>query len=324
MKHIKLLLGTISITCGLAVCGYSQTFLTNGLVAYYPLNGNANDASGNGNNGTLVGTDLKFSLDRFGQPQSSLFLNTTSTPDPKLNGAYVAVPRSASLDFNQDFTLSVWVNLSSGNGTTNLPENLISNGRDDMSANLRIQANAIYFGGNDYLQFVCGPNGTQNIFALSPPVRQTWWQFTAVHSGSTLSLFRNGSLLTNGVIATVVNNPTIWLGRFQEVPYGDGSCYPLVGGIDDVRMYNRALSASEVQQLYVYESGPQVNLIKAVKPSFSNLILTTNYQLQVSADLSTWTNQGSVFTATNTSMVYPQYWDVDNWGQLFFRLQVAP
>ena len=30
------------------------------------------------------------------------------------------------------------------------------------------------------------------------------------------------------------------------------------------------------------------------------------------------------FTATNTSMIYPQYWDVDNWGQLFFRLQVAP
>ena len=73
-----------------------------------------------------------------------------------------------------------------------------------------------------------------------------------------------------------------------------------------------------------YKPGPIVNLIKAVKPSFSNLTPTTNYQLQVSADLSNWTNQGSPFTATNTSMVYPQYWDVDNWNQLFFRLQVAP
>ena len=83
-------------------------------------------------------------------------------------------------------------------------------------------------------------------------------------------------------------------------------------------------SASEVQQLYVYESGPRLNLIRAVKPSFSNLTLTTNYQLQVSGDLSTWTNQGSAFTATNTSMIYPQYWDVENWNELFFRLQVAP
>ena len=69
---------------------------------------------------------------------------------------------------------------------------------------------------------------------------------------------------------------------------------------------------------------PTVNLIKAVKPSFSRLSIGTNYQLQVSANLNNWTNQGSAFTATNTSMVYPQYWDVDNWNSLFFRLQVAP
>ena len=47
------------------------------------------------------------------------------------------------------------------------------------------------------------------------------------------------------------------------------------GLIDDIRIYNRALSNSEVQQLNVYESqthelGPRVDLIKAVKPSFSN------------------------------------------------------
>lgn len=73
----------------------------------------------------------------------------------------------------------------------------------------------------------------------------------------------------------------------------------------------------------LYQTGPLVNLIRAVKPSFSNLMLTTNYQLQVSGDLSSWTNQGSAFTATNTSMVYPQYWDVENWDQLYFRLQAA-
>ncbi len=75
---------------------------------------------------------------------------------------------------------------------------------------------------------------------------------------------------------------------------------------------------------YLLELGARVDLIKAVKPSFSNLTLTTNYQLQVSGDLNNWTNQGAVFPATNTSMVYPQYFDVDNWGKLFFRLQVAP
>jgi hypothetical protein len=64
----------------------------------------------------------------------------------------------------------------------------------------------------------------------------------------------------------------------------------------------------------------QIGLIKAVKPSFSGLSVGTNYQLQVSGDLNTWTNQGAAFTATNASMIYPQYWDVANWNQFFFRL----
>jgi hypothetical protein len=67
-----------------------------------------------------------------------------------------------------------------------------------------------------------------------------------------------------------------------------------------------------------------VGLMYAVKPSFSYLLLNTNYQLQVSSDLINWTNQGAVFTATNSSMVYTQYFDVANWNQLFFRLKTSP
>ncbi len=76
--------------------------------------------------------------------------------------------------------------------------------------------------------------------------------------------------------------------------------------------------------VYALNLGPQIGLLKAVKPSFSYLAVGTNYQLQVSGDLNTWTNQGSAFTATNSSMVYPQYFDVANWNQLFFRLQLSP
>ena len=94
--------------------------------------------------------------------------------------------------------------------------------------------------------------------------------------------------------------------------------------MDDVRIYNRALPLDEVEQLFALESGARVDLMKAVKPSFSNLWIGTNYQLQVSGDMNTWTNHGSPFPATNTSMVYPQYWDVDNWGSLFFRLKTTP
>ena len=62
---------------GLAVNGYSQSFLTNGLVAYYPFNGNANDESGNGNNGLLIGA--KPTTDRLGEANKAFLFDGTSS-----------------------------------------------------------------------------------------------------------------------------------------------------------------------------------------------------------------------------------------------------
>ncbi len=61
-----------------------------------------------------------------------------------------------------------------------------------------------------------------------------------------------------------------------------------------------------------------------VTPSFKGLLLGTNYQLQVSTDLSTWSNTGPMFTATNASEAYPQPFGVTNGNRLFFRLRSAP
>jgi len=90
-----------------------------------------------------------------------------------------------------------------------------------------------------------------------------------------------------------------------------------VGSIDDVRIYNRALSSQEVGELM---SPPIVNLVKAVTVNFSYLTVGSNYQLQVSSDLNSWTNFGTPFTATNSTMIYSNYWNVSDWNQLFFRL----
>ena len=55
----------IRIVClVLGVCGLAQADLNDGLVAYYPFNGNANDESGNGNDGVVNGATL--TSDRFG------------------------------------------------------------------------------------------------------------------------------------------------------------------------------------------------------------------------------------------------------------------
>jgi len=81
----------------LAIFSFSaQAGLNDGLVAYYPFNGNANDASGNGNNGTINGTIL--TTNRFGTPNSAYYFPG--------NNDWISVPDAPSLDLTNGYTLS--------------------------------------------------------------------------------------------------------------------------------------------------------------------------------------------------------------------------
>ena len=78
--------------------GFAQ-IPTNGLVAYYPFGGNANDASGNGNHGTVYSATP--TTDRCGNPNSAYNFNGNS---------YIKVPYSTSLNSHTNgLTISFWV-----------------------------------------------------------------------------------------------------------------------------------------------------------------------------------------------------------------------
>ena len=89
-----------------AVCGFAQTFLTNGLVAYYPFNGTVADASGNGSNGTNYGGT--YSTNQSGLKNGSLFLNNVNALQPLQNADYVGVAANVLDNFDSG-TISVWV-----------------------------------------------------------------------------------------------------------------------------------------------------------------------------------------------------------------------
>jgi hypothetical protein len=299
---------------GLAASGYSQSFLTNGLIAYYPFNGNANDASGNGNNGTVYGAAL--TTDRFGKTNEAYLFGGTS---------YITAPLSSTL-FGTNFTASVWFNAYDINNSW--PTLLEEVGNTAFDLGIVGQTSGAYPQNiGDLFAFATHAQANKdwelNPLPLFQPSLNKYYQVVVVRAGTNVMMYWNGTLgATNQVVnPTVEPGSTLYIGCAGDWLSSD---WVFHGVIDDIRIYNRALSSNEVAQLYAIESGPRVDLIKAVKPSFSNLTLTTNYQLQVSADLNTWTNQGSVFTATNTSMIYPQYFDVDNWARLFFRLQSVP
>ena len=124
----------ILVGIGLAVNGYSQSFLTNGLVAYYPFHGNANDASGNGNNGTVDGATLI--ADRFGNANSAYSFNGT-------NGD-ILLPETLFGPTIPACTVSVW--LTTDGGPYSAQQMVLQKSTDNGSVGIALLNNTLYFG----------------------------------------------------------------------------------------------------------------------------------------------------------------------------------
>lgn len=341
MKTTTSLFGIFTISLALAAQTQAQSFLTNGLVAYYPFNGNANDASGNGHNGTNINTTL--APDRFGVPNACYSFNGTNS--------HVDIGSSIALGNPHDaMTISVWF-LARTNYNPQFgpalqiitdysgPDGYSPTGDNYYFASLWFSSlqdgtNQLFFDNRSYpLSFL---NDSKTVVDDN-----RWHSCAVVLDGQGTNLVyvdgvlsaQDSSISTlTGVVASpyvgyydstqnYLNNQFWRIGASQ---WSSQIWNVFNGLIDDVRIYNRALTSSEVGQLDPHESTPQVTIMKAVVPSFSDLYLGTNYQLQISTNLNgVFTNYGSTFAATNSTMMYPQYFNVADWNQLFFRL-VAP
>lgn len=320
MRRIKFLFGGL-VLAGLACGGQAQTLVTNGLVAYYPFNGNANDASGNNHDG--VGGAVTLVADRFGVPGAAAQFNGSNS---------VVTIASLSSNAVTELSISVWVLPFAA---PPIQDDIVSKWRgfsyslEDYDLALGSDLKVVFGNGRHGTGYYDLPNHCSLFSTNAVPAGK--WSHIAV----TLDSTGIGKLWINSVPAAQDNilqllppaTEPIRIGQVlytAAAPYNGAIIDSFNGLIDDVAIYNRALSDAEIQQLYATGAGPLVGLIKAVKPSFFNLNVTTNYQLQVSSNMTTWTNTGAPFTATNSFMVYPEYFDVNKWDSLFFRLQVAP
>jgi hypothetical protein len=218
---------------------------TQGLVAYHPFNGNANDESGNGNNGTVNGATL--TSDRFGNANKSYSFNGTSN--------YVEVLDSPILRFNNSFSISLWVSLTS---PYRLNYNMMLIGKA-LGSEYR-DSYAIYTGywtGGDTAVMAAYCNnsscvGNDNNFSLH---QNTWYNITWVFD-KTLnveSFFTNNNLIKSQTISGTIgyDNHSLTIGN--DFSYGVAAEF-LAGKLDDIRIYNRALSGAEIQTLY-HEGG---------------------------------------------------------------------
>jgi len=235
LKAIKLILGILGIATGLALQTPAQSFLTNGLVAYYPFNGNVNDLSGNGNNGTNYGAT--FAADRFGYPNGAIYFS---------NGTCVLTGFFPPLG-SASRTVSGWFKVSSPSLATLMFYGGISSYPGDR---FEPQINSGFGVDCSYGALV-----TANSYADS-----NWHSFVVVvptnAAISDMQIYMDGLLQTNfsadttGVAINTAGNYPL---QFGELWVGQR---PFTGALDEVRIYNRALGNNEVAQLYAYESTP--------------------------------------------------------------------
>ena len=190
------------------------------LVAYYPFENSADDLSGNGYDGTVNG-DVSYASGKVGQAASF-----------DGDGDYVAVP---SVELGSEFTVSAWVNLDQD-----------SNWNDAFGAEKRL---SILSYSDGHVTVAVGDGNSWDLVGNSPAgttAPGTWQQWTVTYDGSTARLYVDASEVVAESVTTTVPATTYHIGgRYQN-----GTNYQFDGAIDDVRIYSRALSASEVQALY--------------------------------------------------------------------------
>lgn len=210
--------------------------LSRDLVAHWTFSGDANDLTTNANNGVI--TSATFVNDRHTNAASALDFQTADT--------YVTVVNSPSLDIHGGISISLWAKARS------LPS----------SGARMLLGKSDYVTGTDYILRVLPGGRLQWEYGyyfetVTSPIDTDSWHHILVCATAPLGIARiyiDGVLVTHtqrpgGNHASVTNPLTIGCAGYWSAPWSEH----FDGAIDDVRIYNRALTPAEVTAIYNQE-----------------------------------------------------------------------
>ena len=214
---------------------------TNGLLACYPLDGDANDISGNGINGTIFNADTG-GLGEGGSvwvddPERGTVISFNGTA----SGAYVRAGEIPQMTLTNDFTWAFWAKHSAENTADN-----------DIILGNRMDENAVDFVPRQFIKFTptkfewhMNGNGDDNLDYEDIPA-DIWLHHAVVKTGDQLTYYRNGVESSSGTITQALDFPQpLFFGGDNEGAEGENWS----GLMSDVCIYDRALSEAEIRYL---------------------------------------------------------------------------
>ncbi|MFN8256124.1 MAG: caspase family protein [Bacteroidales bacterium] len=209
-----------------------ETDLKRGLVAYYPFNGNFNDASVNKNNGTVNGVEL--TGDKLGKPNSAAYFDGKS---------YIVVPDNNSLDFSTSFSVFAWVNFDDANQNQKIISKIDLNSMDGGYI-FGIDKGKLYPEVFDKWKKKYGGLKGETIQSGE------WCLIGMIYDKDRIKYFINGKMVTDvQFMATSLDNNSsklvIGTNSWENPPTN----LMTRGKIDELRIYNRPLNTKEIQAL---------------------------------------------------------------------------
>lgn len=229
----------------LAQKNLSDTVASENLVGWWKLDetsGNSTiDSSGQNNNGTL--TNNSFSTNsQSGKLVNALYFHGDVDVGMDGNGdgdgGYITIPDSSSLDISDSITMSIWFKVDEFDHTfPTLMAKGAQNYRFYFQESTQKFRNRLDYAGATSVDLQS--NATFDT--------DTWYHCLFTYDGTTRKLFVNGNLDASSidVDSIVTNNDALVIGNF-----GEGGVRSFKGTIDDVRIYNRALTEAEVSAIY--------------------------------------------------------------------------
>lgn len=236
-----------------ALNGTTVTTLKTDLLVYYSFSGNAQDQSGNGNHGQVLGSP-QLTTDRFNNANSAYSFSTANAGFGTQNQE-IFIPFKPAFN-TKTISVAAWVYPLTYGWAGNTPDYsvIICRFQDGYSNpngqvwNLGCMTSKIEAG---ILNASNANNQTSTLVASPTPIPLNKWSHVAFsYDGNTLKLYINGELVqskTSGLLLNTNGSSGISIGESNQA---NGFWNPFNGKIDDIAIYGRALTETEMKNLY--------------------------------------------------------------------------